>query len=113
MNMCMLCIHPQHQYLSLWATCPHAEWSPLLCSTVLFVHCHSAALCCCCCCCCSAGSVEGLDDAVIEVYRGVGQLLARFTTGKVPKAFKIIPNLVNWEEILQLTDPEHWSPHAM
>eukprot|EP00878_Enallax_costatus_P025405 GHUV01027180.1.p1 GENE.GHUV01027180.1~~GHUV01027180.1.p1 ORF type:complete len:358 (+),score=108.30 GHUV01027180.1:410-1483(+) len=60
-----------------------------------------------------SGSLAGLDDAVIDVYRGVGQLLARYTTGKVPKAFKIIPNLVNWEEILQLTDPEHWSPHAM
>jgi essential nuclear protein 1 len=32
---------------------------------------------------------------------------------QVPKAFKIIPNLLNWEEVLQLTDPEHWSPHAM
>lgn len=32
---------------------------------------------------------------------------------QVPKAFKIIPNLVNWEEVLQLTDPENWSPHAM
>jgi hypothetical protein len=32
---------------------------------------------------------------------------------QVPKAFKIIPNLLNWEEVLQLTDPENWSPHAM
>ncbi|KAF8062016.1 hypothetical protein HT031_004276 [Scenedesmus sp. PABB004] len=60
-----------------------------------------------------AGGAEGLDAAVVEVYRGVGALLARYTNGKVPKAFKIIPNLVNWEEVLQLTDPEHWSPHAM
>uniref|UniRef100_A0A383VD46 Bystin n=1 Tax=Tetradesmus obliquus TaxID=3088 RepID=A0A383VD46_TETOB len=60
-----------------------------------------------------AGGLEGLDEAVVEVYRGVGQLLARYTNGKVPKAFKIIPNLLNWEEVLQLTDPEHWSPHAM
>ncbi len=48
----------------------------------------------------------------MSVYRGVGQLLSRFTTGKVPKAFKIIPNLVNWEEVLYLTDPDNWSPHA-
>jgi hypothetical protein len=26
---------------------------------------------------------EGLDERVIEVYRGVGQLLSRYTTGKV------------------------------
>lgn len=32
---------------------------------------------------------------------------------QVPKAFKIIPNLLNWEEVLQLTAPEDWSPHAM
>eukprot|EP00879_Flechtneria_rotunda_P004242 GHRR01004490.1.p1 GENE.GHRR01004490.1~~GHRR01004490.1.p1 ORF type:complete len:506 (+),score=188.53 GHRR01004490.1:176-1693(+) len=60
-----------------------------------------------------SGGVAGLDERVIEVYRGVGQLLARYTTGKVPKAFKIIPNLVIWEDVLQLTDPEAWSPHAM
>lgn len=33
--------------------------------------------------------------------------------GKIPKAFKIIPNLRNWEEVLWLTDPDEWSPHAM
>jgi hypothetical protein len=37
----------------------------------------------------------------------------RYTVGKIPKAFKIIPNLKNWEEVLYLTDPEGWSPQAM
>ncbi|KAI8473188.1 MAG: bystin-like protein [Monoraphidium minutum] len=55
---------------------------------------------------------EGLDERVVEVYRGVGQLLSRYTTGKIPKAFKVIPNLRNWEEVLYLTDPDSWSPHA-
>ncbi len=55
---------------------------------------------------------QGLDDKVVEVYRGVGKLLRRFTTGSLPKAFKIIPNLRNWEEVLYLTEPEDWSPHA-
>lgn len=32
---------------------------------------------------------------------------------QVPKAFKVIPNLQNWEEILYLTEPESWSPHAV
>lgn len=31
---------------------------------------------------------------------------------QIPKAFKIIPNLRNWEEVLFLTDPDSWSPHA-
>eukprot|EP00798_Chlamydomonas_sp_ICE-L_P021238 gene21238-28154_t len=56
---------------------------------------------------------EGLDDKVVEVYRGVGKLLSRYSSGKVPKAFKIIPNLKNWEEVLYLTDPDKWSPQAM
>ena len=29
----------------------------------------------------------------------VGQYLSRYTSGKVPKAFKIIPSLKNWEEV--------------
>lgn len=32
---------------------------------------------------------------------------------QVPKAFKVIPNLQNWEEILYLTEPENWTPHAV
>jgi len=54
----------------------------------------------------------GMDPAVVEVYRGVGALLSRYTSGKVPKAFKIIPALANWEEVLYLTGPENWTPHA-
>ena len=56
---------------------------------------------------------EGLDPRVVEIYRQVGDLLSRYTTGKVPKAFKVIPALSNWEEVLYLTNPERWSPHAM
>lgn len=57
---------------------------------------------------------QGLDDQVVAVYRGVGALLAKYNgAGKVPKAFKIIPSLRNWEEVLYLTNPEAWSPHAM
>ncbi|KAL4429375.1 hypothetical protein ABPG77_005149 [Micractinium sp. CCAP 211/92] len=54
-----------------------------------------------------------LDPKVVEVYQGVGKVLSRYTSGKVPKAFKVIPNLQNWEEILYLTEPENWSPHAV
>jgi essential nuclear protein 1 len=40
-------------------------------------------------------------------------LLQGYTSGKLPKAFKIVPTLNNWEEILYLTSPEQWTPAAM
>jgi essential nuclear protein 1 len=43
----------------------------------------------------------------------VGKLLHRYRAGKLPKAFKIIPSLSNWEDVLYLTEPEKWSPNAM
>ena len=55
---------------------------------------------------------EGLSTEVVEIYRNVGKLMSRFTVGKVPKAFKIIPNLRNWEDVLYMTDPDNFSPHA-
>ncbi|GBF87629.1 bystin [Raphidocelis subcapitata] len=33
---------------------------------------------------------EGLDERVVEVYRGVGQLLSRYTTGKVRAALRVL-----------------------
>lgn len=58
-------------------------------------------------------TLPGVDGKVMEVYRGVGKLLSRYKAGKVPKAFKIVPSLSNWEEILWLTEPENWSPNAI
>jgi len=53
-----------------------------------------------------------LDSKIVDVYKKVGTLLERYTSGKVPKAFKIIPSLSNWEEIVYLTQPDTWSPQA-
>ncbi len=50
------------------------------------------------------------NPKVVEVYRGVGVLMARYHSGKLPKPFKIIPGLNNWEEVLFLTQPDRWSP---
>jgi essential nuclear protein 1 len=36
----------------------------------------------------------------------------RYTTGKLPKAFLVMPHLHNWEEVLFMTSPQDWSPHA-
>jgi essential nuclear protein 1 len=54
-----------------------------------------------------------MDPKVTEVYGNIGKLLKTFRSGKVPKAFKIIPGLEHWEKILELTKPDEWSPQAM
>ena len=65
-----------------------------------------------------------LDEKVVDVFTQyqfilflvelrVGVVLSRYTSGKLPKAFKILPSLKNWEEILALTKPENWTPNAM
>ncbi|KAA8497353.1 Bystin [Porphyridium purpureum] len=54
-----------------------------------------------------------LDPKVVEVFTRVGDVLKRYRSGKIPKAFKIIPTLSNWEEIMWLTRPDEWSPHAV
>lgn len=61
----------------------------------------------------SGRPVPQLDPRVIEVYRGVHKVLSKYRSGKLPKAFKIIPALSNWEQILYLTEPETWTAAAM
>lgn len=39
-------------------------------------------------------------------------MLSRYKSGKLPKPFKIIPTLPQWEELLALTRPEAWTPNA-
>lgn len=53
------------------------------------------------------------ERRVRALYTGVGEFLHRYTTGKLLKAFKVLPTLKNWEELLFLTRPDEWSPHAM
>ena len=43
----------------------------------------------------------------------VSKLLSSYTAGKFPKAFKHIPAMKLWEDVLYLTEPEKWSPNAM
>ncbi|CAG0926027.1 unnamed protein product, partial [Notodromas monacha] len=47
------------------------------------------------------------------MFRGVREVLNRYRSGKLPKAFKMVPKLSNWEQILYLTDPDGWSAAAM
>ncbi|KAI9506779.1 Bystin-domain-containing protein [Coemansia spiralis] len=55
---------------------------------------------------------SGVDPKIVQVYSKIGELLSRYKSGAVPKAFKIIPSIRNWEEILYLTNPDSWTPQA-
>merc|ERR1712034_195462 len=54
-----------------------------------------------------------VDPKVAEMYTEVGKLLSRYRAGKIPKAFKVIPQFRNWEQLLYLTEPDMWSAAAM
>merc|ERR1719191_82545 len=58
-------------------------------------------------------AVSGLSPKVTETYVEIGVYLSRYKAGKIPKAFKVIANLKNWEEVLYLTKPVEWRPAAM
>ena len=55
---------------------------------------------------------QALDPKVLEAYKKVGTVLRAYKSGKMPKAFKIVPQLENWEEMILLTSPGTWSPHS-
>ncbi|XP_070795848.1 bystin [Pituophis catenifer annectens] len=54
-----------------------------------------------------------LNPRVLEVYKGVKEVLSKYRSGKLPKAFKIVPALSNWEQMLYITEPETWTAAAM
>ncbi|ORC91034.1 putative bystin [Trypanosoma theileri] len=55
---------------------------------------------------------EKIDPRVSRVYTAIGSILKNYKSGKIPKAFKVLPNIKNWEQLLMLTKPHEWSPHA-
>lgn len=54
-----------------------------------------------------------LPPKVISAYEKIGQILSTYTHGKLPKLFKVLPSLRNWEDVLFVTNPEKWTPHAV
>ncbi|KAH3683432.1 hypothetical protein WICPIJ_005589 [Wickerhamomyces pijperi] len=54
-----------------------------------------------------------LPPKVIAAYTQVGQILSTWTHGKLPKLFKVIPSLNNWEDVLYVTNPDKWTPHVV
>uniref|UniRef100_A0A6B2F0W8 Bystin n=1 Tax=Bothriechis nigroviridis TaxID=88079 RepID=A0A6B2F0W8_BOTNI len=61
----------------------------------------------------SSQPMPQLNPRVLEVYKGVKEVLSKYRSGKLPKAFKIIPALSNWEQMLYITEPETWTAAAM
>lgn len=47
--------------------------------------------------------LDDIDPRLKEMYEGVRDVLSKYRSGKLPKAFKIIPHLRNWEQILYIT----------
>jgi len=58
-------------------------------------------------------TVNQFDARVIKVYKTIGKLFSRYTAGRIPKAFKVLPQLRGWEDLLWLTAPQDWTPHAL
>ncbi|EDO40390.1 predicted protein [Nematostella vectensis] len=54
-----------------------------------------------------------MDERLVKVFKGVGEILKKYRSGKLPKAFKFIPSLTNWEEVLFITEPDEWSAAAL
>lgn len=49
------------------------------------------------------GGQPKLPEKVVLVYTEIGKMLKHYSAGKLPKAFKIIPSLTNWEEVKRNT----------
>ncbi|KAI0132737.1 Bystin-domain-containing protein [Xylariales sp. AK1849] len=66
-----------------------------------------------------AGEAEKIDedyelpDKVVDVYTKIGMILSRYKSGKLPKPFKILPTIRGWEQILEITQPDSWTPNAV
>jgi len=54
-----------------------------------------------------------LSRRVVRAYKKIGTIMEKYKNGKVPKLFKIIPTLEDWEEVLYLTRPDKWPPTAL
>lgn len=54
-----------------------------------------------------------LPPKVIAAYEKIGRILSTYKHGKLPKLFKVLPTLKNWEDVLFVTNPTSWTPHAV
>jgi len=54
-----------------------------------------------------------LPEELVIHYQQIGNALENYRSGKMPKSFKLIARLTNWEDILDVMSPEKWSAAAM
>ncbi len=47
-----------------------------------------------------AGGEFQLDDRIVQMYSNIKIVLQKYRSGKLPKAFKILPTLNNWEHVI-------------
>ncbi len=47
-----------------------------------------------------AGGEFQLDDRIVQMYSNIKIVLQKYRSGKLPKAFKILPSLNNWEHVI-------------
>lgn len=45
------------------------------------------------------GADDQLDERIVRMYSQIKQVLHKYRSGKLPKAFKILPSLNNWEHV--------------
>ncbi|TGJ81680.1 hypothetical protein E0Z10_g7068 [Xylaria hypoxylon] len=57
-----------------------------------------------------SGGEQGTSTNLADL---IGLFMSRYKSGKLPKAFKILPTVPHWEEIIQLTKPEEWTANAV
>jgi essential nuclear protein 1 len=53
-----------------------------------------------------------MDPKIVAAYGKIAVVMKTYRSGKLPKAFKVIPMVSNWEDLLFLTKPESWSCNA-
>ena len=56
--------------------------------------------------------IDTMDPKIVAAYQKIGVVMKTYRSGKLPKAFKVIPMVANWEDLLFLTKPETWSCNA-
>ena len=54
-----------------------------------------------------------INQKIVEAYKLVGEVLRTYTSGKLPKAFNILPSTEDWEDLINITEPYNWTPQAM
>lgn len=63
--------------------------------------------------CLSPTAFRNTPNSNILTSSRIGEILSRYKSGPLPKPFKILPTIPHWEEILEITRPDKWTPNAV